>query len=187
MNAGPGKCGGIVTLEDLRDRCVVDEDTGCWLWRGTLSAGVPRVWAFDPERKAWRVMTGARAGWYLSKRGKARQLGKLTVYKVLCTESRCTNPAHMAKGTKAEAGAHLVASGHLRGNPLRAVKNLQNGMRNSKATPELRALILASNEPAAHLAPKLGLDHTTVSYVRQGKRWGGVAGSSVFSTWKQAA
>lgn len=166
---------GIRTLADLLDRCRVDEETGCWLWAGAMSKGVPRIWS----SLLGKTVTGGRLAWQLA-HGEEPPTG-MTVYRDQLCAARCVNPEHLKEGTKAESGAALRASGKLRGDPRRAAQCLRNGMRQSKGSPQLRALILASDEPATHLAPKLGLSHTTISLVRQGKRWAGLAGSSVFS------
>jgi len=35
---------GVRTLEDLRIRCVIDTETGCWLWRGAFTISSGRRW-----------------------------------------------------------------------------------------------------------------------------------------------
>ena len=37
--------GGIRSVDDIKDRCRVDDVTGCWIWAGALVHGkAPRVW-----------------------------------------------------------------------------------------------------------------------------------------------
>jgi len=48
---------GVRTIEDLRLRCVVDEITGCWLWRGAFTQGVGAVWL--PELGKTRTIRSA--------------------------------------------------------------------------------------------------------------------------------
>ena len=47
---------GVRSLADIRSRCVIDAETGCWIWRGAFSVKVgghatPRVWL---ERRRMR-------------------------------------------------------------------------------------------------------------------------------------
>jgi hypothetical protein len=164
---------GIRTIDDLKDRCRVDEESGCWLWGASTSEGYPRLW-IGPK-----CMTGGRAAWLLS----GREIGdKRSVYHVRRCSSICVNPEHLACGTKAEAGAVLRELGYLRGHAKRAIVNTKNGRTKSKFSPELRQWIMESQQPATVLGPQLGLAHQTVSLIRQGRRWrSGASGSSIFS------
>lgn len=164
---------GVHDLEALRQRCVIDDLTGCWRWGGAVCDGVPRIWL------AGRVTTGPRAAVQLS--GGRIERGQVA-YHARCSTPDCVNPAHIRVGTKAQAGAHLAATGRLRGDPRRAAVNLRNGSTRSRRSEELRELILASPESGVALERRLGIAHSTISYVRQGKRWRQhVPGASVFS------
>ena len=79
---------GILSLEDLRQRCRIDSETGCWLWAGALSANTPRAWFFHPEKARFQCMPAARAAWLLA-RGP---IGGRVVYHALCSETICVNP-----------------------------------------------------------------------------------------------
>lgn len=41
-------CGGIVTVEHVRERCHIDEDNGCWVWKRSFSrsarSSLPIAW-----------------------------------------------------------------------------------------------------------------------------------------------
>ena len=46
---------GVRSLADIRSRCVIDAETGCWIWRGAFSVKVgghatPRVWLANERR-----------------------------------------------------------------------------------------------------------------------------------------
>ena len=120
---------GVRTLEDLRIRCVIDAETGCWLWRGafTISSdrrGQPtsRVWLPDAPPGA-KTGTATRAAWLLS--GRPLAAGHV-VWRSVCTDSACINPAHGAAGTRTAMHAAFVADGRLRGDPRRAAINARN-------------------------------------------------------------
>src|SRR5205809_56761 len=97
---------GITTVEDLRLRCIVDEITGCWLWKGATShdkRGKPmqRLWVFDAAADKFRTMSGPMAVLELSnRRGAGVKLGWRT-----CACETCMNPAHIVGGTRAQWGA----------------------------------------------------------------------------------
>ena len=90
------------SLEGLRRSCVVDIETGCWLWRGALARGYGKVW--DPRthkkalvhRLAFVLAGGVIPGGY--------QLDHL------CRVRRCFCPAHLRPVTQQE---NLLAPGSL--------------------------------------------------------------------------
>ena len=174
--------GGVRTLEDLRGRCRIDDETGCWMWAGGASGKQPRVWCFDPTAGKFKSIPAARAAWILG--GDSPVAGRV-VYHARCTNWLCVNPAHLAVGTKAEEGAHLRKHGTLRGDPARSAANAASVRRHrSKLTPELVREIRASTEKGVSIASRLGIAHGIVSNVRLGKIWrDGAPGASVFS-WR---
>lgn len=124
---------GVRTLEDIRSRCVIDDETGCWLWRGAMSMkrhgqGQPRVWL--PGVDGGVIETAARAAWLLSGR---RIANGHVVWRSLCTDSKCINPEHGKSGTRTQMHAAFVADGRMRGDPIRAAINAKN--RESQLVP----------------------------------------------------
>lgn len=98
---------GIHHLEDIRQRCSIDPDTGCWVWKGNMnSSGVPSVNLRAGVIGASNVVTSARrAAWLLSGR---RAGPKQAVYRAACcNEPRCVNPQHAGVGSM---GSQTVAS-----------------------------------------------------------------------------
>lgn len=115
---------GVRTLEDIRARCVIDDETGCWLWRGAFSIkrgghATPRVWLAKDRRSE----VAGRAAWLLS--GRKLKPGAV-VWRSVCTDTRCINPEHAKAGTRTQMHAAMVADGRMRGNPRRAAINAQN-------------------------------------------------------------
>lgn len=176
------KC-GIRTLDDLKGRCIVNDETGCWDWQGATTEGQPRVWLRNPDTGVHQTMTGTRAAFALAK-GFAVPDGMTAYRRPVCC-ARCVNPDHVRVGTKAKACAVLAASGKLKGNPLRAAMNTAIVRRTrARLSPQIVEEIRASSETNTALAARYGVGHQAISAVRLGKNWRGgdvMAGSSVFS------
>jgi len=67
------------TIDQIKDRCRVDEFTGCWLWAGAMVGGkYPRIWQTEdgedksmPGRRAAkppsaRELTPAQIEWHVN-------------------------------------------------------------------------------------------------------------------------
>lgn len=156
-----------MTLEDLMGRCRISE-TGCWLWAGAKSDGVPRIWAPDHTKHDGEkhTQTGRRAMWHV-KTGKAIPNG----WRVFgtCGEETCINPDHAVCRPVAEQGAQVARSGKLRGNVRKIAASRATGRKRSSLTPELIAIIHTSPKTGLQLERDLGIDHRTISKVRTGK------------------
>jgi hypothetical protein len=156
-----------VTLDDIKDRCHIDDD-GHWIWKGALSDGKwPRIWAPDhtKEGSPMATQTGRRAVWHVST-GKAIP----TRWRVFgtCEVDRCLNPAHMKCGTTEAWGAQLQKSGIYAGSIRRQAAARQTGRKRSVLTPETYMEIMGSNETGRALAARLEVSEQTVSKVRNG-------------------
>ncbi len=121
---------GVRTLDDIKGRCWVDPITGCWQWRGAVSkstkgrkiAPTSRVWV--PEAfGASKITTAHRAAWLLA--GNTLAPGHV-VWRSVCHNDECINPAHCSAGTRREMFDQIVESGVLRGTALRKAVNARN-------------------------------------------------------------
>ena len=186
---------GARTLEDLRMRCVIDAETGCWLWRGAMSRsgrGQPttRVWIPD-EDGSGKIMTGQRAAWILA--GNPLQDGHV-VWRHFCTRGDCISPHHGAAGTRQQMHAAIAASGRLRGDPRRAVVNARNraGMLVPLEIVQRGERMFAAGALQKEVKAALGISHKSAKLIRIGAhphstgRDRVVAGASVFA-WRAAA
>jgi len=157
-----------MTLDDIKDRCRIDEDTGCWIWTGAKSGGWPRIWAPDHTLHAGelRTQTGRRAAWHI-KTGKPIPSG----WRVFgtCTQRDCCNPAHMVCEPTAKQGAKVAASGRLKGRIARITANRSTGRRRSHIDAEARKSIRDSNERRDVLAARHQCSPQTISRIRAGK------------------
>lgn len=167
MKAGTN-LGGIRCLADLRDRCRIDTFSGCWLWAlGVTHDGQPKVEAVIEGRRT--KTTGGRVAWMFAK--GAIPSGRV-VYRARGCPKLCLNPAHLSCGTKAEAGAFLQRSGHLRGYPERSIINLRNRCSRGVVLDLAKAReIRASDEPNMVLAARWGVSKTTIQDIRAMRRW----------------
>ena len=152
-----------MTSDQLKDRCRVDEITGCWMWAGALSEGkYPRVW--QAESGKMKAMPGRRAAWLAT--GKTIPNG-WRVYGT-CDSLQCVNPAHVACGPVAEFGAQTRAKGSQRGNVRRIAANRATGRKRATLTPEQIAEIQGSAKTGQALAAEYGVSQQTISKARRG-------------------
>lgn len=165
---------GIRTLADLKDRCWIDEDTGCWHWRGALSKGMPSLW-FAP---IGRVTTLSQAIGHM-KTGKPLASGLLCY--CTCKTPSCANPGHRDVGTRHDQAAVLIEQGRLAKSAL--VRAAMSRARSTSALSDADVLsIKTSSATCTDDAKKFGVSVSHVSLIRRGKtRHVGVQGSSVFN------
>lgn len=158
-----------MNLEDVRQRCFINEETGCWEWRGALSDGKwPRIHApnLSIEGGKFMVQTGRRAVWQLST-GKAIPKG----YRVYgtCQCNLCLNPGHMKCGTTAELGRLSQRMGRFKNSPRRIAANRKIGRERSVFTPEILAELQLTTETSTAIAKRMGVAVQTISKARNGR------------------
>lgn len=171
--------GGIRTLDDLRLRCRIDEDTRCWHYGGKelrrqTSTVEPRVWLAD-RRSA---VTVPKAAWLLA--GKPLKDGHSVWTR--CRTYCCGNPAHLMAGSKAQWGKWVSAQGHMRGRPERAAINRRIKLETGQCalTMELAGWIRESSQTGREIAQVLGVSEYVVSKVRRGRTYTAATVASVF-------
>lgn len=174
---------GIRSLDDLLDRCIQDDITGCWNFQVTTRADrranwTANVWLPDLQR----TETLQRAAWILAGRpmGKARDW---TVWRT-CSNVVCCNPQHLRGGPRQALGQWLERSGKLKGDPTRSVINRRNKIASgqTRLTMELADWIRESEQTGIAIAHALDVSVHSVSKVRSGKAWvKTVRSASVFS------
>ena len=179
--------GGIRTVEDLKKRCRVDEDTGCWHWTLALCRGVPKVHFRAPDTGICRRARGRRAALYL-RRGTDLPDGHIAFARLQCKSADCVNPEHCRSDTKARWGEWLTKSGKVKGLPSKYVGSRKGwDTRGRKLTPEMVAEIRSSAEPHHIVGKRLGVSGYAVWSVRVGlTHRQHMPGASVFG-WRPAA
>lgn len=159
------------TLDDIRDACRIDDETGCWEWTGAVDRGLPRIYAPDFSRckGGMRVQVGRRALWHIVNQKALPRGWRVYGDPAVCTSLTCMNPEHLKAGSIASWGRDRAKAGHLKGNIKLHAHLRKQGRRRSVLTPETYAEILTSTESGAALARRLNISNDTVSKARRGK------------------
>lgn len=171
--------GGIRTLEDLRIRCRMDEETGCWVWiMGTGGRDVPCV-SIQKNGKPVSVR-GRRAALELA--GPVPTKKVVASNRLTCTNSMCVNPEHSQWLTIGTFRSRLAER------PITFEKLRQNGIQNrhrlAKLTEAQVLEIRQSSEPVKVLCKRYGVSKGTICNIRNHHTWrdlGALKGSSIFS------
>lgn len=188
--ATPGR--GVQTLADLRDRCRIDDITGCWLW--SLCCSTPRggitplthIGAGLVGNASDVTMPAARVAWMLA--GNKLKPGNL-VWRHVCKAGLCINPDHCRVGTRRDMHAAIAGSGRNKGSPIRAVTNAKNRLLMMTPPEAVRRaeVMFAGGEMQKTVRAELGIGQLTAAAIRKGLhphsagRQRLVRGASVFS------
>lgn len=174
-----GKHALIVTIAQLRERCVVDPVTRCWNWTGARNSsrnggrGIPTLFAFDHRRGEKRTMSGPLAAWNIA-HGESPRLGWL-VFRACCNND-CLNPVHLSQArTRADIGRHVAIVGKRKGNNVEARRaNIRKAWAVTGVVPTAPEIVLAiraapQDITGTALAQQYGMSQTTVSRIRLGQ------------------
>ena len=163
---------GILSIDDLRARSIIDPVTRCWHWQAAKTNGVPTMWTIDYDRQEKRTLSGARAVWMICHQ---EPLHDWLVYRsCVCTD--CVNPVHLARArTKAEIGAHISRNGKRKGTHLEqrraGVKRMWEASGVKVTSPEIVLSIRAADPGLSNAALGIlhGISPQTVSRIRRGE------------------
>jgi len=158
--------GGIRSVEDLRQRCRIDEETGCWHWGLAIVQGVPSVhFVVDGKRQKTK---GRRASLLIA--GKKIPKGHVVFARPHCKSDDCVNPDHSRSGDRFAAGAAITESGIWKGLPskVRAAHAVWD-QRERKITPEMAEEIRSSTESCYALSKRMNVSHFAIWSCRVGK------------------
>lgn len=174
--------GGIRTVKDLRDRCRVDDETGCWHWRQAFTGGRPLVALRHPDTQAHIKVRGTRAA-AMFRTGKLRAIPEGRICWMRCMQDTCVNPEHSRDGSTKEYGDWRRQCGTFRGNPKQIAANRKtNRAARGVLTMDLARAIRSSDEPAEVLSARLGVKPKQIRAVRAGTYWREcLPGASVFN------
>lgn len=175
--------GGVVSVECLRSRSVVDGDTGCWHWRqSTFPCGCPSVRLVGSASK----MRGRRAALWLASGGELPLRGHLVWARDGCKSVDCVNPEHATSGTKAQWGRVISKRGVYHEDRARRAASakrvaVERGI--TKIPDADLPAIRASEEPSKAVADRYGVHAGTINAIRRGayRRSSKVGAVSVFA------
>lgn len=161
---------GIKTLDDLRARCVVDEDTSCWHWKGAFSHGkgqtkVPATYL----PVIGKTTTGMRAAVLLSRGLDSLPPGRKVWAR--CMRRDCCNPAHMMTGTQAELGEFIAKHDLWKGNAKRVAGITKRMREQSRFSMEEIAAMRASGMNGKQLAEAHGICKAHACRILRGAAW----------------
>ena len=164
---------GVHSLNDILLRCIVDEETGCWLWQGTRAGGCsPSMW-YPPMGKA---VAGGVVLYHLL---HGEVLRKGNYFHRTCQSGECMNPAHRRVGTRSSQmkNAQLTRSVQERAAIARTRRASSRVL-----TDEIVADIRSSDETLEQVSKRLGIHLSTASRIRRGEMWVDFKrGASVFN------
>lgn len=170
-------------LEELEKRLKcqaldVDEETGCWLWTGSISNGGYGVTKWKGRTKSvhrivHRIWNGDIPEGYVIKHS--------------CDVRHCINPAHLSMGTQRENLEEMWARG--RANPATGERNGRHtkpectarGERkgnNKLVEADVLAIRASVSEGMSHreVASKYDVGHTIIGKIARGEDWPHVGG-----------
>jgi hypothetical protein len=176
------RLGGIDSVEALKKRCIVDDDTGCWHWCMAFTEGAPKVHYWHPVTGERCVGKGRRVALILA-RGKDLPPKNLAWQRMCCASSDCVNPDHARSGSKAEWGRWLSSTGRVKNLPAKCAASRKAwDKRGRTITPEMVTLIRHSDKSNMELAAELGCSSFAIWCVRMNKcHTAGMRNSSVFA------
>lgn len=163
---------GIATVEDIRQRCFVNE-AGCWIWRYACnSQGTPQAWY--PARG---ITTSVTSIAHSISKGCEIPKGKL--WRPTCHEAHCVNPEHQRYITRSRLMGGEKSSVHV-------MKMTIARRGRSKLTPEAVEDIRNSTDTLHSAAARHGVTRSTVSRIRLGQCWKAIGPASVFNLGAKA-
>jgi hypothetical protein len=170
--------GGIRSVEDLRQRCRIDGDTGCWHWSLAVVQGHPKVHLkLNGKRSAHR---GRKASLLLA--GKTITPGHVVFAARNCLSDDCVNPEHARSSTRANHGQYMKFSGKAKSPAKSAAAVAMARKHLAKLDWGKVREIRASSLTTYQLAEKYGVSQYCIWAVTSGKSWQETARqSSVFT------
>lgn len=172
---------GIRSLSAIKDRCRIDEDSGCWVWSMSKSkTGAARAVVVMPWNPKPTNCNAIRAA--LEFTIESALPSGVRVWPG-CGRADCCNPKHALSGTWADWGAWQASRNAWKASPARVRANREIIMKRRKLTDEQVAFIRSSDLPGTELARMFGVSHQLVSSVRTYRYYATsvIRGASVFS------
>lgn len=148
-----------MTLDDIKARC---EEVGeCWEWQGSYTtSGSPMLYHRGERTTVRKVVYAIKHG---------RELPDGHVASNCCRNPRCVRDEHVRGITKAQM---LESSRANTNQQLRAARIAATKRRtDAKLTDEQVQMVRESSETNLALADQLGVHHSLLSAIRNGRKW----------------
>lgn len=163
---------GVATIDDLRARSVIDPSTRCWIWQCASIHGSPRIWALHIDEMDKRVLSGARAVWYIA---HGTKLGSNVAF-MSCWNKACVCPVHVRAAPKGEVNRLAGRAGVYSRSPLAHAANVVNarkaraarGVVDTPAHVVLAVRAAAGTGTQEEIGQRLGLSKTVASRILRG-------------------
>jgi hypothetical protein len=156
---------GIRSPEDLLARSHVDDESGCWRWRGHCCRGTPfMTLRIDGHARKY---SGRRAALILS--GKPPKSGQVAFPTDKCSYHDCVRPECARWGSIADRMAYVARQGKFR-EPERLARLARANDTRRKITEAQRLEVLLSDETGVELAQRLPIGQRQISYIRTRSR-----------------
>jgi hypothetical protein len=166
MSIKKGQCiGGIRTIEDVRQRCYVNPETGCWHWRGSMKYGLPQasIGGNCVSVRRWVYAQGSPI------------VRKRTMIVPKCGHRDCVSPSCAVGKEGVNFSRWLVDQGYLHTPAHRqAIREASRSSRIAKLNPakavEIAKRVLAG-EDRDRIAGEFGITRNHVNKVARGENW----------------
>ncbi len=156
-----------MTLEEIRLRCFVDAETGCWIWRGAKHGTNGQPIIYIRPRCRW----GRRVVFNLSKGQPIDQPLRKGRYTTLtCQQTGCLNPEHIRLTTKSAYMRKVQISPTRRIRQIVAQRKRADRKLDMAKARQIRAWA-SENVPSTEIARRMGVSRMTVRNVVNHKYW----------------
>jgi hypothetical protein len=155
--------GGMTSIQRLKDRCVIDSETGCWNYNGRRSPT-------DKSQSLWipalqkTLSLGAAVGYLTT--GKTNTPGRM--WAPMCGNRFCGNPEHR-KDVQAGELPRILAKHGRYDSPELSLKISRTMCKSSRWSDADIDAIRTSDKTLKELAAEYSMSLSHVSRIRQGR------------------
>lgn len=150
----------ITTWSDIRDRCVVSDETGCWIWRGSTAGRNGR----PDMRFQGKVRRFSFVCHHLQ--GTHKQLEAKLVYHPTCSNRLCVAPDHQRLMSRSQINHMRIRHSEVTKAKISRIKRAE---KRSRLTDHQRAEIRGSTMRLTEIMDIYGVSMGYASDLRSGK------------------
>ena len=146
------------SISSIADRCEMEPNSGCWLWRGALAGRDGHQYA---TMKLHRKMVKVHRVVHELHSGAALKEGEVVCHR--CDTPSCVNPSHLFRGTLKDNSQDSLAKG----------RNYI-GDKNPRATlsaDDVRTIRSQLGADVGDLASRYGVTESTIHMIRRRATW----------------